>query len=243
MIEFNYHPALCRNDQRAHRCLYLNLFSICPCLVRLFHALLPRFPLGFLCIITDVWYTEQNNERNDYHMEEMREDLALDTLKSADDAAVNTDSFEVIDYVRELFLNSEEQKKLEKKRLRLTRISVVLLAIVSLVVAVSAVILVPAILTTVQQANEAISIIQKIDVKTITTNIDALAVQATETFDSANEAVKKLNDLDMESLNATIAELKVGVESFSKLDIETMNAAIENLNATVAPLAKFFGKK
>ena len=176
-------------------------------------------------------------------MEEMREDLALDTLKSADDAAVNTDSFEVIDYVRELFLNSEEQKKLEKKRLRLTRISVVLLAIVSLVMAVSAVILVPAILTTVQQANEAISIIQKIDVKTITTNIDALAVQATETFDSANEAVKVLNALDMESLNATIAELKTGVESFSKLDIETLNTAIENLNATVAPLAKFFGKK
>lgn len=176
-------------------------------------------------------------------MEETREDLALETLKSAEDAEKSNDSFEVIDYVRELFLNSEEQKKLEKKRLRLTRISTILLAVVSLVVAVSAVVLVPAILTTVQQANEAISIIQQIDVKTITTNIDTLALQATETFDSANEAVKVLNDLDMESLNATIAELKTGVESFSKLDIATLNTAIDNLNATVAPLAKLFGKK
>ncbi|MEA4870720.1 MAG: DUF603 domain-containing protein [Christensenella sp.] len=176
-------------------------------------------------------------------MEEMQNDLSLDTLKSSEHAADSADSFEVIDYVRELFLNSEEQKKLEKKRLRLTRVSVLLLAIVSLIAVVSAVILVPAILKTVQQADEAISIVQQIDLKTITSNIDTLAIQATETFDSANEAVKVLNGLDIESLNATIAELKTGVESFSKLDIETLNTAIDNLNATVAPLAKLFGKK
>lgn len=47
----------------------------------------------------------------------------------------------------------------------------------------------------------------------------------------------------MATLNATIAELKAGVESLNKIDVETLNAAIENLNATVEPIAKFFGKK
>lgn len=176
-------------------------------------------------------------------MEETRTDLALESLETPNAPSTETDSFEVIDYVRELFLNSEEQKKLEKKKIRLMRVCVTLLAIVSTVVVVSAVVLVPALLTTVTQANQALAIVQEIDVKAITANIDALAIQATETFDSANEAVKVLNALDMDSLNATIAELKTGVASFSKLDIETLNTAIENLNATVEPLAKFFGKK
>ena len=175
-------------------------------------------------------------------MEEAIEKLALETVEQPAKEATKADSFEVIDYVRELFLNSEEQKKLEQKKVRLMRVCVALLSVVSLVVLVSAAVLVPQLLTTVTQANQALEIVQQIDVKGITTNIDALSVQATDTFVSVGEAVQVLNALDMESLNATIAELKTGVQSFSQLDIVTLNAAIENLNATVEPLAKFFGK-
>ena len=176
-------------------------------------------------------------------MEEAIEKLALETVEQPASNANPTDSFAVIDYVRELFLNSEEQKKIEQKKLRLVRICVALLSFVSLVVLASAVILVPKLLTTVTEANKALTTVQQIDVVGITTNVDALAVQATDTFESVGEAVKVLDALDMESLNATIAELKTGVQSFSKLDIETLNAAIANLNATVEPLAKLFGKK
>ncbi len=176
-------------------------------------------------------------------MEEAIEKLALETVEQPAKEATKADSFEVIDYVRELFLNSEEQKKLEQKKVRLMRVCVALLSVVSLVVLVSAAVLVPQLLTTVTQANQALEIVQQIDVKGITTNIDALSVQATDTFVSVGEAVQVLNALDMESLNATIAELKTGVQSFSQLDIVTLNAAIENLNATVEPLAKLFGKK
>ena len=176
-------------------------------------------------------------------MEEAIEKLALETVEQPAKEATKADSFEVIDYVRELFLNSEEQKKLEQKKVRLMRVCVALLSVVSLVVLVSAAVLVPQLLTTVTQANHALEIVQQIDVKGITTNIDALSVQATDTFVSVGEAVQVLNALDMESLNATIAELKTGVQSFSQLDIVTLNAAIENLNATVEPLAKLFGKK
>ena len=176
-------------------------------------------------------------------MEEAIEKLALETVEQPSSDANPTDSFAVIDYVRELFLNSEEQKKIEKKKLTLVRVCVALLSFVSLVVLASAVILVPKLLTTVTEANKALVTVQQIDVKSITTTIDALAVQATDTFQSVGDAVQVLNALDMKSLNATIAELKTGVQSFSKLDIVTLNAAIANLNATVEPLARFFGKK
>ena len=174
-------------------------------------------------------------------MEESHAELSLEPVAAAE--AEKTESFDVIDYVRELFLNSEEQKKLEQKKLKLMRTCVALLSVVAFVVIASAAILVPTLLTTVSEANKALVTVQEVDIKAITTNIDELAVQATDTFESVGEAVKVLDALDMESLNATIAELKTGVESFSKIDIETLNDAIANLNATVEPLAKFFGKK
>ncbi len=174
-------------------------------------------------------------------MEESHAELSLEPVAAAE--AEKTESFDVIDYVRELFLNSEEQRKLEQKKLKLMRTCVALLSVVAFVVVASAAILVPMLLTTVSEANKALVTVQQVDIQAITTNIDELAVQATDTFESVGEAVKVLDALDMESLNATIAELKTGVESFSKIDIETLNAAIANLNATVEPLAKLFGKK
>lgn len=176
-------------------------------------------------------------------MEEALEKLALEAVASPAEESKSSESFDVIDYVRELFLNSEEQKKLEKKKIRLMRICTSLMGIVALVVVVSAIVLVPMLLTTISEANKTLVSVQQVDIQAITQNIDTLAVQATETLESAGEAVKVINELDMQSLNATIAELKVGVESFSKIDFETLNTAIANFNATIAPLAKLFGGK
>jgi len=174
-------------------------------------------------------------------MEESHAELSLEPVAAAE--AEKTESFDVIDYVRELFLNSEEQKKLEQKKLKLMRTCVALLSVVAFVVVVSAAVLVPVLLTTVSEANKALVTVQQVDIEAITTNIDELAVQATDAFVSVGEAVKVLDALDMQSLNATIAELKTGVETFSKIDIETLNTAIANLNTTSEFLAKLFGKK
>ena len=176
-------------------------------------------------------------------MEEALEKLALEAVESPAEGSNPSESFDVIDYVRELFLNSEEQKKLEKKKIKLMRICTSLMGVVALVVVVSAIVLVPMLLTTITEANKTLVSVQQVDIQAITQNIDTLAVQATETLQSAGEAVKVINELDMQSLNATIAELKVGVESFSKIDFETLNTAIANFNATIAPLAKLFGGK
>jgi len=177
-------------------------------------------------------------------MQETREGLSLEPVANIDndEKLKNSESFDVIDYVRELFLNSEEQKKIEQKKLKLMRVCVALVSLVTVVIVVSAGILVPMLFSTVSEANKALIIVQDVDIKTLASNIDALALKATDTLEVADAAVKSLNELDMQSLNATIAELKTGVESFSKIDIVTLNAAIANLNATVEPFAKFFGK-
>ena len=175
-------------------------------------------------------------------MEETRADLALERVESHADQPP-TDSFDVTDYVRELFLNSEEQKKTEKKKLRLMRACVVLLSIACLVVLVSAVVLVPRVNKAVSLANQTLAALQQVDIVSITTDIDSLTKQAADTFQTVEESAQILNALDIATLNATIAELKTGVESLNKIDVDTLNAAIENLNATVEPIAKFFGKK
>lgn len=106
-------------------------------------------------------------------MEETRADLTLERVESHADQPP-TDSFDVTDYVRELFLNSEEQKKTEKKKLRLMRACVVLLSIACLVVLVSAVVLVPRVNKAVSLANQTLAALQQVDIVSITTNIDSL---------------------------------------------------------------------
>ena len=175
-------------------------------------------------------------------MEDSRAPRSLEPVEQVSESK-KTETFDSIDYLRELFLNSEEQRSLERKKIKLMRICVALLSVVAFVVFVSAAILVPMLATTASEANKALVSIQQVDVEKITTNIDALTIQANETFATVGEAVQVLNALDMKSLNDTVSELKTGVESFSKLDVETLNTAIANLNATVEPLARFFGKR
>ena len=174
-------------------------------------------------------------------MEQTHSNLALEVSESNNET--QTDSFTTLDYVRELYLLAEEQKKSDHRKVRLLRTAVTLLAVTMAAVILSAVLVVPALINTANEASKTLAIVQQIDVETIASDMDALAVQANETFSQVGDAVKVLDDLDMESLNATIGELQIAVESFSKLDIATLNKAIANLNATVEPLARLFGKK
>jgi hypothetical protein len=167
--------------------------------------------------------------------------LALEVSEPSGET--QADSFTTLDYVRELYLLAEEQKKSDRRKVRLLRAGVALIAVTMATVILSAVLVVPALLNTANEASKTLAIVQQIDVETIASDMDALALQANDTFVQVGDAVQVLNDLDMESLNGTIGELKTAVESFSKLDIATLNKAIANLNATVEPLARLFGKK
>jgi len=176
-------------------------------------------------------------------VEHTHSDLLLETVDPSGGTQAQTDSFTTLDYVRELYLHTEEQKTIERKKIRLLRAAVAFLGVTMTVVIFSAALVVPALIRTANEASKALAIVQQIDVETIASDMDALAVQASDTFSQVGDAVKVLDDLDMVSLNATIGELETAVESFSKLDVETLNKAISNLNATVEPLARLFGKK
>jgi type II secretory pathway component PulF len=167
--------------------------------------------------------------------------LALEVSEPSGET--QTDSFTTLDYIRELYLLAEEQKKSDRKKIRLLRAGVALIAVTMAAVILSAVLVVPALLNTANEASKTLAIVQQIDVETIASDMDALAVQASDTFLQVGDAVKVLDDLDMETLNETIGKLETAVESFSKLDVATLNKAIANLNATVEPLARLFGKK
>ena len=166
-----------------------------------------------------------------------------EVAQEAPESAAQSESFEVIDYVRELYLNSEEQRRIERKKLNLLRAITAMFAVIVFLVVASAAVFVPILARTVTKANEVLAAVEQIDIDKVVNDIDKLSEDASDMFVSVGEAVTVLNDLDMETLNETIAELKTGVESFSELDIDSLNQAIADLNAIVEPLAKLFGKK
>ncbi|MCE5188910.1 MAG: hypothetical protein LLF75_06980 [Eubacteriales bacterium] len=176
-------------------------------------------------------------------MGDLRTNLALESVEASGENEARNDTFTTLDYVRELYLTAEEQKKNERRKIRLLRAGVAMMGVTMAAAILSALFVVPALMNTANEASKALAILQKVDVETIAKDMDALAIQANDTFVQVGSAVQVLNDLDMESLNATIGELETAVESFSNLDVAKLNEAIANLNATVEPLARFFGKK
>lgn len=103
-------------------------------------------------------------------------------------------------------------------------------------------ILVPTALITAKEVNASLAVVQKIDVGALVTTVNQFTADAGDTFTSVGNAVSVLEELDIVSLNATIAQLKTAVESFSQVDIAKLNEAIENLNDSVEPFANFFKK-
>lgn len=173
-------------------------------------------------------------------MEEAREELALEPTQKQN--AQPEEKFETIDYVRELFLNSEEQKKSDQKRVRLLRVCVILLSVIAFCIFAATAVLVPAALITAKEVNDSLAVVQKIDVDALVTTVNNFTDEAGKTFTSVGSAVSVLEELDIDSLNETIAQLKTAVESFSQVDITKLNEAIENLNDSVEPFANFFNK-
>lgn len=167
------------------------------------------------------------------------EEVGLESIAEKESA----ESFETLDYVKELFLHAVEQQKYEKKRLRTARITLVLIACMLAVLAVCALVLVPQISRTLDGAQAALEKVNALDLKTLSDNVDGFIEQANVALQSVGDAAKQLESIDIDSMNTAIGSLTETVESFSKVDIDTLNTAIKNLNDTVAPLAKFFGKK
>jgi predicted PurR-regulated permease PerM len=176
-------------------------------------------------------------------MEEKRSDVALEPVDAQQgDGGQQEEAFETIDYVREIFLNSEAQKKSDRKRLNLSRACVVLLSILTVAIVAACAVVVPMAIRVGNEVNKTLAIVQSVDVEALTEDVDGFIKQANDTFVSVGSAVSVLDELDMASLNSAITQLEVAVQSLSEIDVATLNTAISNLNDAVAPLANFLAK-
>lgn len=167
------------------------------------------------------------------------EEHSLEPIMSPED----TERFETLDYVKELFLHAVEQQKSERKRLRTARITLILVACMLAVMAIVALVLVPPVTRAIGEAQVVLEKVSALDLAKLSKDVDGFIEQANSSLRSVGDAAKQLESLDIDSMNTAIRSLTETVESFAKIDIEKLNEAINNLNATVEPLAKFFGKR
>lgn len=156
------------------------------------------------------------------------------------------DSFVTLDYVKEIYLNTQEQIKLDKKKIRLMRLCVVCLLLVVVVLAAAVISAGPYVKAIVNDINQLTAKVMAIDINAITTELTTLMKNANEAILNANTALTSVSDaagniakIDMDSLNGAIGELTKAVENFSKLDISKLNSAIENFYNAAEKLSKW----
>ena len=185
-------------------------------------------------------------------MEKNESDVtALETKEAVDIAAPEptpepqADSFVTLDYVKELYLNSQEQLKLDKKKIRMMRLCVFCMFLVVVLLAVTVFAAGPYVKSIVNDINQLTGKIMAIDINAITTELTTLMKNANEAILNANTALTAVTDaagniakLDMDSLNDAIAELTKTVENFSKMDIGKLNDAINELDAAAKALGQ-----
>ncbi len=143
------------------------------------------------------------------------------------------ESFDTLDYVKELFLNSLEQKKADKKKIRLMRFCAVCMAVIAVTLIIAVVAAGPYIRSVVSDFHAITQKITAIDMQALTDNAQKLMADANVTIKSAGAT---LEALDMDALNSTIKDLGEKVDA---MDMESLNSAIESLNEVVTKLSNF----
>lgn len=152
------------------------------------------------------------------------------------------DNPKVMDYLKELCARAESQHKLEKKRLRSSRITMMICAGMLVLMLVAVLALAWPLTRVTQEAQTVLEKLNKVDLDAFASSTNGFLEHAGTSLDSVSGALKQLETLDIEGMNSAIASLTATVQSLSDLDIAMLNEAIKNLNDTVTPLANFLKK-
>lgn len=174
-------------------------------------------------------------------MEESKS-VAIAVEEPVSDEKRAEERFDTIDYVRELFLLAVDQKKSDQKKLRLLQLCAAALALTTVCLILFCAVLLPKVVSTLDEATKTLHIAQGIDVNKLLTNIDGFIAEAEVSLTKVGDAASVLNGIDMTTLNDAIAKLDTGADSLLGIDVVSLNAAIKNLNDTIEPLAKLFGR-
>lgn len=118
-----------------------------------------------------------------------------------------------------------EQQKLLKAMYRMSIIRTVACLLIFLVIAGSALYILPGVKGLVDQLSIVADNLEQIDITYMTESVTNLAVTGTE------------------SLETAMLQVTDALESLNKLDIETLNQSIADLGAIVEPMARLFGAR
>ncbi len=118
-----------------------------------------------------------------------------------------------------------EQQKLLKAMYRMSIIRTVACLLIFLVIAGSALYILPGVKRLVDQLSIVADNLEQIDVTYMTESVTNLAVTGTE------------------SLETAMRQVTAALENLNKLDIDTLNQSIADLGAIVEPMARLFGTR
>lgn len=118
-----------------------------------------------------------------------------------------------------------EQQKLLKAMYRMSIIRTVACLLIFLVIAGSALYILPGVKGLVDQLSIVADNLEQIDITYMTESVTNLAVTGTE------------------SLETAMLQVTDALENLNKLDIETLNQSIADLGAIVEPMARLFGAR
>ena len=140
-----------------------------------------------------------------------------------------------------------ELLKHQNKHTQAGRIAAVGVAVLAAVLLISALILVPQLVSTLaranatlEQANTTLASAEELVArgKEELTELDKIAKLAEESLDSVDTMADKINTLVGENTDGLLKT----VEKLNEIDLEKLNQSIDDLNRVIAPLAKLFGR-
>lgn len=161
--------------------------------------------------------------------------MELPILSAAETPA---DQLELLTAIRDQLLLQNAQRR---KQRWLLRTCAAACAVLALAVLLLCAILLP---QATQLLSEARTVLQALDTEQLANTMADLNATARYSVGIAQDAQKVLAsfaEIDVDTLNGSLADLNGAIQKFSELDIDTLNRAIANLNNTVGPLARFFG--
>lgn len=161
--------------------------------------------------------------------------MELPILSAAETPA---DQLELLTAIRDQLLLQNAQRR---KQRWLLHTCAAACAVLALTVLLLCAILLP---QATQLLSEARTVLQALDTEQLANTMADLNATARYSVGIAQDAQKVLAsfaEIDVDTLNGSLADLNGAIQKFSELDIDTLNRAIANLNNTVEPLARFFG--
>lgn len=131
---------------------------------------------------------------------------------------------ESIDYLKEIY-------NINKKRLFWTRVSVALVAVLTLTIVVVSLIVVPEVISTLDSAQIAMT-----EANEAITQAETIMDDMTVTIDSMEKALDSITKLVDDSSESLVKAF----DNINSIDFEGLNDAITDLGNVVEPLSKFF---